>query len=118
MTAAQSPRDRVVAIISASFEAGNFRPEVISAWLNFYVLSQSNDGAQRLLRIYHRRLHSNLVYGLRPLVGEDAHDVADTVSAMIDGLYIRHALREGAPSGAAATQRVVQGLDALLEAYS
>lgn len=113
---AKTPRARVEAIIQASFEAGNFRPEVISAWLNFYVLSQSMEGARRLLAVYQHRLHSNLVHNLRPLVGEDAHDVADMIAAMIDGHYIRHALREEVPSGARATQKVLGCLDVLLEA--
>ena len=60
MAGADGPRARLEAIIRASFEAGNFRPEVIGAWLNFYVQAQSADGARRLLRIYQRRLHSNL----------------------------------------------------------
>ncbi|MDE9450872.1 transcriptional regulator BetI [Aliiroseovarius sp. Z3] len=113
-----APRDRLEAIIRANFEAGNFRPEVISAWLNFYVLSQSNDGARRLLRVYQHRLHSNLVHALRPLVGDDAHDVADTLASMIDGLYIRHALREDTPSGARACNRVLACLDVILETYA
>ncbi|GHE90250.1 HTH-type transcriptional regulator BetI [Aliiroseovarius zhejiangensis] len=112
---ATSPRDRVEAIIRANFEAGNFRPEVIAAWLNFYVMSQSNDGARRLLRVYQHRLHSNLVHALSPLVGDDAHDLADTLASMIDGLYIRHALREDTPSGARACDRVLKCLDTMLE---
>lgn len=114
----KAPRERLEAIIRANFEAGNFRPEVISAWLNFYVLSQSNDGARRLLRVYQHRLHSNLVHSLRPLVGDDAHDVADTLASMIDGLYIRHALREDTPSGVRACDRVLACLDVILETYA
>ena len=115
MTVAKTPRARVDAIVHANFEAGNFRPEVISAWLNFYVLSQSNEGARRLLRVYQHRLHSNLVHDLRPLVGDQAHDVADTIAAMIDGFYIRHALREETPSGQRACDRVLSYLDLILE---
>ena len=114
---ATAPRDRVEAIIRANFEAGNFRPEVVSAWLNFYVMSQSNDGARRLLRVYQHRLHSNLVHDLRPLVGDAAHDVADTIASMIDGLYIRRALREEIPSAGHACERVLACLDVLLEAH-
>lgn len=113
---AKTPRDRVEAIIHANFEAGNFRPEVISAWLNFYVLSQSMDGARRLLRVYQHRLHSNLVHPLRDLVGDDAHEVADMIAAMIDGHYIRHALREDTPSGKRATKQVLEFLELMLEA--
>lgn len=116
---AKTPRDRVEAIVRANFEAGNFRPEVIAAWLNFYVLSQSTEGARRLLAVYQHRLHSNLVYGLRPLLRGDAteaHDLADMIAAQIDGQFIRHALREETPSGKRATAQVLEFLDVMLKA--
>lgn len=115
LCAAKTPRDRVEAIIHANFEAGNFRPEVISAWLNFYVLSQSLDGARRLLRVYQARLHSNLAHDLRPMVGDRADDLADKIAAMIDGLYIRHALRDVTPDGKNACDQVLECLDMMLE---
>ena len=115
LCATKTPRDRVEAIIHANFEAGNFRPEVISAWLNFYVLSQSLDGARRLLRVYQARLHSNLAHDLRPLVGDRADDLADKIAAMIDGLYIRHALQAALPDGKTACDQVLECLDMMLE---
>ena len=51
---AAGPRARLEAVIRASFEAGNFRAEVIAAWLNFYVQAQTSDPARRLLRVYQR----------------------------------------------------------------
>ena len=33
------PRARVAAILRANFGPSNFRPEVVAAWLNFYVLA-------------------------------------------------------------------------------
>lgn len=111
---ADSPRTRIEAIIHASFEAGNFRPEVISAWLNFYVQALTSDQAARLLRIYQQRLRSNLLFGLRPLMGDGAGAAADGIAAMIDGLYIRQALRDAPPSPEAATRRVIAYLDCLL----
>jgi TetR/AcrR family transcriptional regulator, transcriptional repressor of bet genes len=112
---AQTPRARLEGIIRASFGPGNFEPKVIAAWLSFYVHAQSTPGARRLLAIYQRRLTSNLTHALRPLVGARAPDCAETLAAMIDGLYIRHALG-GRPDGAAASARVIGLLDTLLEA--
>ncbi len=114
LAGAADPRERLEAIIRASFEAGNFRPEVIGAWLNFYVQAQSVDGARRLLRVYQRRLHSNLAHALRPLVGAKADELADSIAAMIDGLYIRHALRDVTPDGHLAAAQVLGCLDAML----
>lgn len=111
---ADGPRARLEAIIRASFEAGNFRSEVISAWMNFYVQAQTSDGAKRLLKVYQARLRSNLIYNLRPLVGDAATDVAASIAALIDGSYIRHALRESQPDSGLASARVLDCLDMML----
>lgn len=89
---ASGPRDRLSAIVRASLGEEQFRPEVVSAWLVFYVHSQESDEARQLLSIYTRRLRSNLIHELRPLAGLQAAHVAEGIGALIDGIYIRHAL--------------------------
>jgi TetR/AcrR family transcriptional repressor of bet genes len=92
---ATTPRERLNAIIAACFDPDEFAPEVVSSWLTFYVQAQNSDGALRLLKIYTGRLHSNLVYNLKSLTNPaNAHLIASGVAALIDGLYIRQALRE------------------------
>lgn len=113
--AAETPRARVEAIIHASFDSECFEPDTIAAWLNFYVLAQKDTEAQRLLRVYQRRLHSNLASALRPL-SPTPHDHAEIIAALIDGVYIRQALREGALGGAQAASRVITTLDTLIGA--
>lgn len=105
---------RLEGIIRASFGPSNFEPEVIAAWLSFYVHAQSDPGARRLLRIYQDRLGSNLTHALRPLAGDRAADIAWTLAAMIDGLYIRHALG-GDPDGPQAAARVIALAQKLVE---
>lgn len=83
---------RLEGIISASLGSTNFQPDVIAAWLNFYVLAQTSAPAHRLLRIYQRRLQSNLLYDLRPLLGAGAAGAAARIAALIDGLYLRQGL--------------------------
>lgn len=90
---ADGPFARLEAIIRAGFTSSNFRREVIAAWLNFYVLAQSSPDAQRLLNIYQRRLHSNLVHDLRPLAGARSPDIAVRIAGLIDGLYLRRGLQ-------------------------
>ncbi|CAN0575194.1 unnamed protein product, partial [Laminaria digitata] len=92
LRSARSPRARVTAVINASLASDQFQPECVSAWLVFYVHAQSSPEARRLYTIYARRLHSNLAYALRPIAKEKTNEVAEGVSAMIDGLYIRAAL--------------------------
>ncbi len=112
---ADGPQDRLRAILRASFAALNFRREVIGAWLNFYVLAQTKPEAKRLLNIYQRRLRTNLVHDLKGLVGARATDVADGLAALIDGVYIRQALRDGAPDGTAAASMALHYLTLELE---
>lgn len=108
LAGADTPRTRLRAILVASFMPDSFQPEVVAAWLNFWVLAQRVPQARRLLTIYERRLHSNLLACLRPLAGARAADLAETVGAMIDGAYLRQALRRESNAGAAALALVWQ----------
>ncbi len=96
-------RCRVSAIIAANFSPEQFGAETISAWLNFYVKAQGSVEAARLLRVYARRLHSNLTHALGSLLSKnEARRVAEGIGAMIDGVYLRHALRTTVPNAAQA----------------
>ncbi len=110
LAVAKGPEARLEAILSASFSAANFRRETVGAWLNFWVLAQTVPEARRLHSIYQARLASNLRACLRPLVGQRAAKVADGMGALIDGMYLREALKAGQPDGAGA---VAQALDHL-----
>ncbi|QHQ35237.1 choline-binding transcriptional repressor BetI [Algicella marina] len=107
----KTPEDRLRVIIDTSFSPTNFRKAVIASWLNFYVLAQRSDEAQRLLSIYHRRLQSNLVHELRPLVGERAPGVAQRIGGLIDGLYLRSAINPQDITGSSASAHVQMALD-------
>lgn len=98
-----NPRARLAAIVKASFAAPNFTAEAISAWLNFYVLAQADTAAARLLAIYQRRLVSNLAHCLRPTLGSGAVEAAEALASLIDGIYLRRALRAPGEIDPAAT---------------
>ncbi|WGW02293.1 choline-binding transcriptional repressor BetI [Tropicibacter oceani] len=102
---------RLEAIVQANFAESCFRPATVSAWLNFYVLAQTEPQAARLLRVYQHRLRSNLVHALR---GRSAAPVqtAEALAAMIDGVYLRAALAGGGVDGAA--DRVLHAAYAML----
>ncbi|UWQ96914.1 transcriptional regulator BetI [Rhodobacteraceae bacterium M385] len=111
---ADTARGRLTAIARASFGGQNFHPEVVSAWLTFYVMAQRDPKAARLLRVYQHRLVSNLTYSLRPLTN-NAVNIAVTTAALIDGLYIRHALvSTTVPDADAAIARVTDYLEVAL----
>ncbi|MER5172299.1 transcriptional regulator BetI [Thioclava sp. GXIMD2076] len=111
------PEERLRAIVRGNFAEGSFQTEAISAWLNFYVLAQKNENARRLLAIYQRRLQSNLLYALRPLVGRHAMAVAEGLGALIDGVYIRAALVDGPADPKRAVGIIMEYLDRELEGH-
>lgn len=97
-----TPRARLSAIVEVNFSALQFRPATVAAWLAFYVEAQRSTPMRRLLRVYARRLHSNLAFALRPLIGADAASTAEAIAALIDGFYIRRALKDGEADPASA----------------
>jgi TetR/AcrR family transcriptional regulator, transcriptional repressor of bet genes len=112
LAAAEGPDARLRALLRANFSAGNFRREVVGAWLNFWVLAQTVPAARRLLAIYQGRLRSNLRACLRPRT--DAVDIAEGLGALIDGLYLREVLKDGPADGARAVKVALDYLDARL----
>ncbi len=113
---ARSPRERISAIIAVNFSVGQFRQETVHAWLAFYVEAQKSAPLRRLLRVYSRRLYSNLMSGLRLLVPrEEAERMAEGIAALIDGLYIRRALRDGLPHPVSATALVEDYVETKLD---
>jgi len=114
LVAAESPQGRLRALVLVSFTGSNFRREVVAAWLNFYVMAQSNEEAARLLRVYQARLRSNLRFALRPLAFARAAELAEGVAAMIDGVYLHEALGTGEPDGTRAAQQVQAWIEAAI----
>ena len=112
---AEGPRARLSAIIGQSFGPDQFDPATVSAWLAFYMRAQSDAAARRLLAVYSRRLHSNLVEALARLAPRpEAQRIAEGVAALIDGLYIRRALKDGPPDPASAVALVEDYVDTQL----
>lgn len=112
---ARTPEARIRAVIAVNFSPTQFRADTIAAWLAFYVAAQHSQPMRRLLAIYARRLHSNLVRDLSQLVARaEAQRIAEGIAAMIDGLYIRRALKQGEPDAASAIALVENHLEIAL----
>jgi TetR/AcrR family transcriptional regulator, transcriptional repressor of bet genes len=111
----RTARERVSAVIAVNFSETQFQPEIIAAWLAFYVEAQKSETLRRLLRVYARRLHSNLMSGLTGLMpSSEAGRAAEAIAALIDGLYIRRALKDGTPNAASAIALVEDYLETKL----
>ena len=109
---AKTHAESLNAIVDASLGKEQFTDEIVAAWLVFYVQAQRSPDAARLLRVYANRLHSNLVHHLRHLVPvQRAHQIAQGTAAMIDGIYIRHALQDCAPDRPASRALVKEYLE-------
>ncbi len=109
---AKNPRARISAIIEGNFAQEQFREAVIAAWLAFYVQSRTTESNRRLLQIYSARLSSNLTFNLRHFMPRpEARQVAEGTASMIDGAWIRQALRKG-PSDA---ERAIEMVEIYVE---
>ncbi len=106
-----NPYERLQAIVQPNFTPSNFRKEVVSAWLNFYVLAQVSDEAARLLLVYQKRLKSNLTSAFRPLIAEGAPLAATRIAALIDGLYLRSVQSPNALNGSQAISLTMAAID-------
>lgn len=95
LSKAKTSRERLSAVVTASLNQCQFRQENVTAWLIFYAHAQNSVEAQKLLRVYVKRLQSNLRHDLKPLIGDKSAEVAEIVGSLIDGIYIRQALRMG-----------------------
>ena len=116
---ARDPRERISAIVNACFSPEQFEMETISTWLTFYHHAQSSDPAARLLRVYFRRLHSNLAAALRDLLPpQQASAVAEGAAALIDGLYLRQGMKHAPPTPQSAIDQVERYIDNALAGHA
>ncbi|WP_298437698.1 transcriptional regulator BetI [uncultured Jannaschia sp.] len=104
LAGAKTPKDRLDAIVAACLAPRTFERDIVAAWLTFYVHAQHDAGTRQLLHVYQRRLRSNLIHAARPLTHQPER-LAETVGALIDGLYVRHALSDTDPAAAIALVR-------------
>lgn len=89
----EQPYMRLDAIIDTSLDEKQFKPEVVAAWMSFYVRAQKTPQVSRLLNIYSQRLLSNLRFELKRLTSKsEAENMAHILASLIDGFYIRQAL--------------------------
>lgn len=100
MRVAKGPRGRLEAIVAASFSPACFEPATVSTWMVLYAHAPTHAGTLRLLELYQKRLRANLLHALRP-ISQAPEEGADTIAALIDGLYLRAALARGIEADAA-----------------
>ncbi len=112
---ATTPRERLSAVVAGSFTAAQFETTTVAAWTIFYAKAQSSPRYARLLHLYVRRLRSNLIHELKriPTV-RDPEQAAESIGAMIDGLYLRQGLQRAPASGSQCTAITEDLIDSLV----
>ena len=115
LAACKTPFERLEAVIDASLAPSQLDNDARTAWLSLYASARHDSGLARLLNLYYRRLHSNLVHSLKQLIaGEQAYYLAETIAALIDGVWLRCALQPGQGSPACQAGLVKHCLHCLL----
>ncbi|RWC23614.1 transcriptional regulator BetI [Mesorhizobium sp.] len=104
---AQTPMERMDAVIEGNFEEHLFQPPLCHAWLSLCAEVPRDAQMARIQRVIHARMRSNLLSGLRGLASpRDADDIALGVTALIDGLWLRLGLQPGSISREQAVRQV------------
>lgn len=93
---AQTPRQRLDAVVAANLTPAVFNPQVTRAWLAFAAESETHPRYARTVSAIYARMMSNLRHALRMLVKAEAvEEMALTIALMIDGAWMRCALGGG-----------------------
>ncbi|MDP2506391.1 transcriptional regulator BetI [Oceanobacter sp. 3_MG-2023] len=96
-------RGRLDAIVCGNFDKSQTDPRVVKTWLAFWSQSMHVPALFRLQRVNEKRLLSYLMFELKQVMPRhQAWQTAQTIAALIDGIWLRGALRpEGIDVGMA-----------------
>jgi transcriptional repressor BetI len=112
---ARTPRERVAAVIDGNLSTEALLPQAVTAWLAFCAQVHCNTSFRRVQRVLIARMHSNIAHALRGLLpGSQADDVAEGLSILIDGLWLRAALSDSRFNSQRARRIAHDWLDARL----
>lgn len=92
---AETPEERLYAIIVGNFAPWIFTQEVCHAWINLCADVPHNRQSQRIQTVVHARMRSNLFSALRLMVTPDrVEDIAMQFTTLIDGIWLRASLQK------------------------
>lgn len=87
---AESPNERLWAIVLANFDSTIFNQQVCQAWVSLLAEVPHSAMCQRVQHACNNRITSNLRRELRHLTSpEDAHRIAELLGVLIDGVWVR-----------------------------
>ncbi len=98
---ADTPLERLYAIIVGNFAAPVFQQEICHAWISLCSDVPHNRQSQRIQTAVHARMRSNLMSALRPMVGADAAPrIAFHLRTVMDGIWLRASFQIAPMDGA------------------
>jgi transcriptional repressor BetI len=108
LQAARSPIHRLMAVVDGNLGPELFTPEAVSAWLAFWSQVPTSPRLARIQKVIIERLHSNLAHALRAfLPATEVQAAARDFACLIDGIWLRAALKPDRPDGADARRAAV-----------
>jgi TetR/AcrR family transcriptional repressor of bet genes len=112
---AQTPRDRLKAVMDANFSDRLFSVEKCSIWMQFWANAPYSTRLSRLHRINRARVRSHFQAELRALVAPDQVETARlALQSYMDGVWLEAAQSEGPLNPAAARKAAHQVIDLVL----
>jgi transcriptional repressor BetI len=117
---AETPRDRIAAVVDAALGPSQFERRTASVWLAFWAQVPVSPRFARIQSIYEARLLSNLRDGYRrhPALARldraESTRLAELTAAMIDGLWLRATLSADPRAAEAARTTALAFVDARL----
>lgn len=90
LSQAKTRWERLIAIIEGNFPESKFDRNTANAWISFYAEAARNPRYASLQRLFYKRLRSNIISALSPLVTKDKIEYFVLgFAAMLDGLWLR-----------------------------
>lgn len=115
LRAAQTPRERVSAVIAGNFPADLFTRDIARAWVSYYAALGQHRELDRMQTVVDVRLTRNLMHALRQLVdAKRAKIIADYIAVLIDGYWLRHTKSHDPVDAGTAIARIEAFVDSQL----
>jgi TetR/AcrR family transcriptional repressor of bet genes len=93
MRRAETSWQRLEAIVEGNFPAAAFIRNVAIAWLSVCAATNTNHNYERLQRLFHRRLESNLASAFAGMLDRKRlREASLSIAGLIDGLWLRKAV--------------------------
>lgn len=116
---ANSPRERLNAVVLSNFDKAFFQLETVAAWTQFWAQAPYNKTLLRLQTINSARVHSNLLQALKQIVQpQHAQDATNMVKIIMDGIWLRCAQDPQCMSAEQAGALAIKGVDAVIGIYA